>query len=189
MKTFAPAALTALNSGSVAMTMLVYMDLPSGPLRLNTSTATIDWSGHAWVGAGSMGSIEQIKDAPSGRDGLRFNLSGVPQSLLAEVMGTTVRSRDAAVYLCILNPDTLAVLHVEQAWAGKLSQMPITRTQDTRVISVTGAHIGDHFDRPKPFRQTDPDQQKAYPGDTSRRFIVAQAAHQDVWPSAEWGRK
>ena len=189
MKIFAPAALAALNSGSVTMTMLVYMDLPAGALYLNTSPATIEWDGHTWVGAGSMGSIEQIKDAPSGRDGLRFNLSGVPQSLLAEAIGVSVRSRDAAVYLCILDQASLAVLHVEQAWAGELSQMPITRSADARMISVTSAHIGDRFDRPKPFRQSDPDQQRAYPGDTSRRFIVAQSNHQDVWPSAEWGRK
>lgn len=189
MRIYSPEGVAALSAGRVVVTMLIYMDLPAGELRLNASSATIDWDGHTWVGAGSMGGVEQIKDSPSGRDGLRFVLSGVPQSLLAQAVGTSVRDRDAAVHLALLNVASLTAFDVKQAWAGKLSQMPITRSGDSRAISVTAAHIGDHFDRPKPFRQSDADQQRAYPGDTSRRFIVAQAAHQDVWPSAEWGRK
>jgi hypothetical protein len=52
------------------------------------------------------------------------------------------------------------------------------------------------FARPKPFKYSDADQQRYVsvdsPGveDTSMRFTVSQAMHQDIWPAAAyWSKK
>lgn len=189
MRDTTPAALAALGSNDLTLALLVYMDLVAGPLRLNSSVVTLSWDGYDWVGAGGLGSVDEVKESVSERKPIRFQLSGLPTAVMATVLGNSVRDRDCQIWLAVLNPTTHALLDVIPTWAGKLSQASITRSTDSRVISVTAAHIGDYFDRPKPFRQTDADQRRAYSGDTSRRFIVSQSQHQDAWPAASFFKR
>jgi hypothetical protein len=182
-RTVAAPAQAVLDGGTPVVVAFVEMML-STPLRLNTSAATINWNGNDWTGAGSMGAIEEIDDTPADAKGVRFTLSGVPSALLAVALAEPVRNKACTIYFGILDPTTHAVLDSIQAWSGTLDTMPITQSGETCTISATAEHAGANFARPKPLRYTDADQQRLYPGDTSLRFVVSQANHQDTWPAA-----
>lgn len=188
MRTVNVSAQAVLDGPTAPVVMLVEMLLTS-PLRLNTSNVTINWNGYDWLGTGSLGSIEEVDDAPSEQKGMRFTVSGVPTSLLSVALQEAVRNKACTLYLAVLDPASAAVLDVLQAWAGTLDTMPITQSGETCTINVVAEHAGATFSRPKPVRYTDADQQKLYPGDTSLRFVTSQANHQDVWPAAAFFRQ
>jgi hypothetical protein len=177
-----------LAGGTPPVVVFVEM-LLSAPLRLNTSAVTINWNGSDWLGAGAQGAIEEIDDAPGEPKGMRFLLSGVPSAMLSMALSEPIRNKPCTLYLGVLDPTTHAILDVVQAWSGTLDQMPITQTGDTCTIAATAEHAGATFARPKPLRYTDADQQRLYPGDTSLRFVVSQANHQDTWPAAAFFRQ
>lgn len=185
VRTVAAPAQAVLDGSTPVIVAFIEM-LLSSPLRLNTSAVTIDWNARSWLGAGLLGTIEEIDDTPNESKGLRFMLSGVPSSMLAIALGEQVRNKPCTIWFAILDPTTHAVLDAVQAWAGTLDQLPITQTGDTCTITATAEHAGANFARPKPLRYTDADQQRLYPGDTSLRFVVSQANHQDVWPAAAY---
>lgn len=190
MRDIDPSAADALESGVVKFAVLVYVDLDAGELRL-CSGRTVDWDGHTWTGAGTLGSIDGIAETAgeAEKKGLSMSLSGMSAAVLSSVLSASVRDHDCAIYFAVLDYATESVLDALQLFSGKLSQASITRTKDGRSIGVNVAHISDYFSRPKPFRNTDSDQRSAYSGDTSRRFVVSQAQKQDVWPAASWFRK
>lgn len=188
MRTINAGALAVLAGGAAPLTLFVDMQL-SSPLRLSTSAMTIAWNGYDWLGAGALGSVEEVEDTPADQRSLRFTLSGVPTAMLSVALQEAVRNKACTLYLAVLNATTHAVEDVVQAWAGTLDQMPITQTGETCTISVVAEHAGATFSRPKPLRYTDADQQRLYPGDTSLRFVTSQANHQDVWPAASFFRQ
>lgn len=188
MRTINAGALAVLAGGAAPIALFVEM-LLSSPLRLNTSSMTIAWNGYDWLGAGNLGSIEEVQDTLAEQRGLRFTISGVPTAMLSVALQEAVRNKPCTVYLCVLNETTHAVEDVVQAWAGTLDQMPITQSGETCTIGVVAEHAGATFARPKPLRYTDADQQRLYPGDTSLRFVTSQANHQDVWPAAGYFRQ
>ena len=59
-----------------------------------------------------------------------------------------------------------------------------TGGRSLRTVSVTAEHIAVAMSRPKGARYTDADQRRLFPGDRALEYIVSQATHQDVWPSA-----
>jgi hypothetical protein len=189
MRDIDPSAQAYMESGHALMAALVFLDLASGPLRLNTSSITIPWDGHDWIGAGGLGSIEPVEETSGEHKPVQLSLSGMPAAVLSSVLGTSVRDRDCGIWLCILSPADCSVLDAVHTFSGKLSQAPISRSPTSRTVGVIAAHLGDYFARPKPFRNTYADQLSAYAGDTSRRFVVSQAQHQDQWPASTWRPK
>lgn len=188
MRTLSGAASAALSSSRVTIATLVEMMLTQ-PIRLNSSPVNLPWGGYDWLGAGNLGAIDEVKDSPGERKPLRFSLSAVPSDQLSLALQEPVRNRICNVYLAILDNDTQQVVDAPLTWTGTLSHMPIEQTGDTAVISVIAAHAMDTMGRIKPLRYTDADQRRLFAGDTSLRFVVSQANHQDIWPAASFFRQ
>lgn len=188
MRSISGPAGAALASGRVALVLLVEMQL-STTIRLASSAVTITWSGFDWIGAGSLGAVEEVADVAGEHKPLRFVLSGVPSANLSIALQEPIRDKPCIVRMAVLDPDTHAVLDAPVVWTGTLDQMPVTLSGETCTIAVVAEHAGVAYARPKPLRYTDADQQRLYPGDTSLRFVVDQAQHQDVWPAASYFRR
>lgn len=178
----APAA--AVLGNRLALAQLVEMDL-TVPLYVTTARDTIVWSSKTYIG-GRQTAIDAIKDQGGEVVGVAFQLSGVPNDLLAIALAEPIQGKAVRVYTCLMDPDTQAILDVLPAWAGTLDQMPVSQGIDTSVITVTAEHRGITFASPKGKRYSDGDQQALYAGDLSLSHIVAQATHQDTWPAAEF---
>lgn len=189
MRDIGTAALAALSSDSLGMVTLVEMEL-SSPLRLCTSGYDITHDGDVYTGSGNLGSVSEITDTQGEVKGLSFSMSGIPSGYIAIALAEDVRGKPCRVFTGIVSSDTGALLDVVQSWSGTLDRMGIIKSADgVCTISVTAEHGGVTFGRPKPLRYTDADQQRITAGDTSMRFCVSQAQHQDIWPSVEWFKK
>lgn len=189
MKTVSAGVAAILAGDGVPITVLVQLDL-TATVYLNLSPVTINYDGHDWLGAGTLGTINEISEAAGEYTSLEFTLSGVPTDMVSLALGEVVRNKPVTVSLAILDPTTHEVEDVQTIWAGKLDTMTIKQANGSSVISVTAEPNAVEFARAKQFRYTDADQ-KAHvtPTDNSLRYIVSQAQHQDVWPAASYWKK
>ena len=83
--------------------------------------------------------------------------------MIALALGESARNKSCVVYLAVLDPVTHAVADVQTLWRGTLDQMPVSEDGSSSVISVTALHRAKLFQRVKPLRYTDGDQQKGCP--------------------------
>lgn len=188
MRTLSTAGLAALSGSSIGVTLLIEMDLDS-TVYLSMSGVDFEYGGHTWVGAASVGSIDEVRDSAGERQSLKMTLSSVPTSLLSLALGSPVRGKSLKIYEALLDPGTYAVLDAPLVWSGSLDAMSIEENGQSGTISVTAEHRGTTFARVKPLRYTDGDQQRLYAGDRSMQFVVSQANHRDVWPAAAFFRQ
>lgn len=188
MRSFNANAIAALNASEVGLLLL--LSIATTPaIYLNSSNITLEYGGQTWRGAGNLGTIEPLGEKAGTLEGLRFQLNALPADVLALALSDEVRGAAVALSVAIRNVSTGAVLDAVQLFAGTMDQLPIVYDGQRAAISATAIHRGETFARPKPLRNTDGDQQKLYPGDTSRRFIVSQSQQQLVWPAASFFRQ
>lgn len=190
MRNIPPDAVAALASPQAPVCLLIRMDL-TAPVFVTTADANIEYDGETWLGVSLVGSVEQIADSVGEQAALNFTLSSVPNDVLALALESAneARGKRCRVYLHIFDPVTMLPLFTELFWSGTLDQMTISEGKDSGSVSVKAEHRSVTFGRPKPVRYTDADQRRLFPGDKSLQYIVSQANHQDIWPSAEWGKK
>lgn len=191
MRALSSTSQATIASGAMPpMILLLHMETTPA-VRLNSTPHTVSYQGSDWLGAGNFGSIDAVSDAPGDESALRFSLSGVPADSIALALGDAPQTKGARVTLsvAILDPSTKAIADVLQLFRGYVDQMPISYGPKGASIGVICTHRGETFSRPKPLRNTDADQQRLVPGDTSRRFVVSQSRVQDVWPAASLYRQ
>ena len=181
---------SALLGNRFAIALLVELQLTQ-PVRVSTSRDSIEWpvgSGKVFIGGKQTG-VDTISEQGGEVRGMAFTLSGVPTEYLSIALSEPIQGKVVVVWWCLMNPDTHAIVDVLELWRGTLDTMPISQGPQTGTIKVTAEHRGITFRRPRGTRYTDADQKRLAPGDRSLEFIVAQAQHQDVWPSAAFFRK
>lgn len=171
----------------LALAQMVEMDL-TAPLYVTTARDSITYGAKTYLG-GRQTAIDAIRDQGGQIEGLAFQLSGVPNDMLAIALAEPIQGKAVRVYTALMDPDTLAILDFVQAWSGTLDQMPISQAAASSTITVTAEHRGIAFARPKGYRYSDSDQQLLYPGDLALQFITAQATHADVWPASAYFRQ
>ncbi len=186
MRTLSTAGAALLGKQS-ALTLLVELQL-STSIYVNTSAVDIEWGGHTYIGGRSV-SIEPVNDQGGEMQQLRFSLSGVPSEYVALALAEPIQGKRVIVSTALMSADTNVITDVLRLWTGTLDQMPIKHGPQTSTISVTAEHRGIAFSRPKGVRYSDADQRRAHSGDRALEYLVDQSTHQDVWPSAAYGRQ
>lgn len=189
MRSLTAPELAALSAPTVGAVLLLEMLYSPVPLRANSSAVDIAWGGQTWLRTGGFGGVDAVRDTTGEITALKFVLSAVPQDALALALASSARNVPVTLRLATLDAGTHAVVGAHVVFQGVGDQTPVTEGADSSTIAVTAQHLGTLLRRRKPFRNTDLDQQRRYPGDTSRRFVVSQAQKKDVWPSSEWGRR
>ena len=187
MRSLSTAAITALNSPSVPLILLLELGFAM-PVRANSSNVDIDAFGQTFLRTGILGGVDPVRDSSGELAGLKFTLSGVPSENIALSLGESARGKSCKLWCAVLDPDTHAVVDAPLIFAGELDQMPISQQGTSCTVGVTAFHMGALFRRTRSLNQTESAQKRLYPGDTSRRFLISQANHKDVWPAASFGR-
>lgn len=188
MRTLPANVLAAVSARTLPMTIMIQMDLTQ-PLYVTMANADIDYAGVLWRGCGTAVSIDPVSDTVGDRQSVKFTLSSVPNDVLAIALAEPMQGKRVRVYAAIGDPETYQIIRREQLFSGILEQPQTQEGQELGQVVVAAESLAEVFTRPKPVRYIDSDQQRRFPGDTCMRFIVSQAQHQDVWPSAAWGRQ
>lgn len=186
-----PAEAAGLLGVGFGLALLIELQLTT-PVYITTAAVDIVYAGNTYIG-GRMVSLDAVKSAAGTVDKITATLSGVPSEYLSLAMSTAITGKRMRLYVAFLDPETHAIAWADLAWTGQLDQMPIRHGVDASAVSVTAEHRGIVFSRPKGERYTDASQRRTRPGatppttaDRCLEYLVSQANHADVWPSAEF---
>jgi hypothetical protein len=187
VRTLSGPVLAAIATGRVGLAQFVFADL-SVPQYINTSGWDIDWNGHTWLGGIGIGTIDTIEDSPGEVKGLRFDLSGVPSSLIAVSLAEPLQGKVCTIYTAIFDLDAFQVLDGYVEWSGFLDTMQLQEQNATAAISVTAEHAGIDLIRARVSKYTAQDQKLIDPADLGFQYVIDQSDQPIVWPAASFFR-
>ncbi len=193
MKSISVAQQAALDAAYSPPVLFAEVAWEEGTERYVTAGASIVWNGYTWLGIGSIVDIAPVVESDAVEaNAVRFTLSGVPSSRVAQALATHSQGRDVTLWFAPLDPETLAIIDTPvQEFKGRLdapalleSRDPATNevvstvsiTAESRMAALLGAAVR---------RYTHEDQLKFAPGDTFFEFGAAMAERLIVFPSAQ----
>ena len=139
MRTLSTAALAALQSSPLPMALLIEMDLTS-PLYMCTAGVNLVIAGQTYVGTGTLGRIDAVQDSPAEIKPLKFELSGVPSTLIALALAEPVKGKAVRVKTALFDPATYQIIETRLRWQGRLDVMAIEDGIPTATVQVSAEH-------------------------------------------------
>jgi len=181
---FSVAMENALSSPSVALGLAVYMDWPSGPVRMWTGNVGISYGGFTWLGAGKVGKIDRITDTLDKSDvGIELTLNFLDDALRNEINTTTPTGRAASVYLWLIDIATVQVSDSYEIFSGFVDRVQIVDAGETGSINVRLASELAMLQRSRYFTLSDAHQKFLFTGDKGCEFATK------MDETIYWGRK
>lgn len=170
-----PAVIDALNQPHVSALYALKLDLVSGFSRMHSGLGPLVIGGEVYHGVGAMGSVsaqkEQLSTSPTK---LNVSLTGLDDSLLAEVMRERLVDRMAWLYLVVIGADGVP-LNACLQFKGRISQTPI-KAGETNTIQLTISNIFEDWQKGINRRNTDESHRREHSDD---RFYRYQSEMQD----------
>lgn len=180
-------ALANFGSQSVEAFPLVEMQLATGTLYLAGTPFDVPWNGQTWLATYGLGSIEAITESASEAAGCAFTLSGIPSSMVSQVLTENVRGKPVTVRLASISAGALSV--DANVWQGYLDTMSIADGAESAVVRVTAEHRLVSWQSPHPVNFAHAEQILIAPTDTFYSRTADMAQKTVVWPSLEFFKK
>jgi len=162
--------------------LLGAFDYGSGIVRGWTGIGDLVWGGSTYTGVGHFLNVSTIGETMDIRaEGVQFQLTGIPQSMLALVLGEHYQGRPAKCWIGCLDtsgqiiPDPVLVLD------GRMDTVEIHEGADTGTITQHVESELIDLRRPRTTRYTDAEQKARYPGDRGLEFIESLQDKQIMW--------
>ena len=176
--------IAALNQPHVSALYALKLDLVSGMSRLHSGLGELVLGGEVYYGVGALGAVspqkEQISTSPTK---LSVTLTGLDNSLLAEVMRERIVDRMAWLYLVVIGPAEVPLKACLQ-FKGRIAQTPV-KAGKTNTIQLSVSNIFESWKQGLPYRCTDESHQRLYPGDRFFRYQDQMANREIHWGSAK----
>jgi hypothetical protein len=169
-----PDTLAAIGQRGFHPTLLVFVDWPTGPVRVHSGLGVIAWAGVNWQGVGDLGGIS----LPSELGGLAqqpglISLGGLPAQI-DDDLRLDLRGRAVQVFYGVVTARAGNVLIGTpfEVFAGAIDGVRDEQTAGTRLISLELASGPSQLRRGAAVH-SHADQQARYPGDTGGRLSNA----------------
>ena len=188
MRTLSTAALAALQRNPLPIALLIEMDL-SAPIYLNTGGIDLTIGGTVYSGTQGLGRVDAVQESPAEIKPLRFELGGVPSSMIALALAEPVQGKAVRVKTALFDPDTYQIIETRLRWQGLLDVMSIADGMPTATVQVSAEHSAIDLLRTVTSFYSDAEQRRLFAGDPSLQYMASQAEIKIVWPAATWGRK
>src|SRR5580765_4937422 len=178
-----PEVLVALASTIIRPAIFVKATFFTGDLFLWTGLGNISWGGETWLGIGSLGGISVIEDGASVEArGITLTLSGIVQSVLADVLQELQLGAPVIVYLGLFDetgttliPDPLV------CWSGRMDQPTIEMGGNTAMLSINCENRLLEMNVAVDRRYTQDDAQISSPGDLAFQFVAGIQSRTIYW--------
>lgn len=172
-RSMSPAMLAAFPSPLLRPAIFVTATFVTGPVYLWTGLAPITWSGHTWLGVGSLLGISGSEDgATVAARGMSLSLSGIDASFLADAMQEFRQGLPVVVYLGLFDSSGALIADPLTSWAGRMDQPTVEVAAETAVITINCENRLLDMNVAVDRRYTQDDQQIDSPGDMGLQFVT-----------------
>lgn len=172
---------TALQANRLAAFALLDLGFTSGTDYVCTLAHDVSYGGNTYIAGYGVLNIAAVTETAGSAQGLQIQIAGAPAANLALALTERVQGRPITMRMAVL--DAAGALQVDDnVWAGLMDTMAIDDSGDQPVVTITAEHMLAVWDRARPVRYTDAQQQALYPGDRCCEFVVDLAERQIVWP-------
>jgi hypothetical protein len=178
--------ITEITAGNLRPIILVAMQFSSGWVYLWSGTGTLSWNGQSWTGTGYLGKMEALTETQEVEaQGVRFSLSGVPNSLLTSALQEVRQGNPVIVYQGFLTAADAVVSSPYQAWAGRMDSCEIEEGGETSTIYLIAESRLIDLKRSRERRFTHDDQQIDFSGDLGFEFVPAIQEKNVIWGGSQ----
>ena len=188
MRTLSAPALAALQRSPLPIALLIEMDL-TAPLYLNTGGIDLTIGGIIYSGTQGLGRVDAVQESPAEIKPLRFELGGVPSTMIALALAEPVQGKAIRVKTALFDPTTYQIIETRLRWQGQLDVMAIEDGIPTATVQVNAEHSAIDLLRTSASYYSNAEQRRLYSNDPSLQYVAGQAETKIVWPAASWGRK
>lgn len=172
---------TALQANRLAAFVLLDLGFSSGTDYVCTLAHDVIYNGNTYVASMGVLSVASVTETGGSVQGLQIQIAGAPQANLAIALSERVQGRPITMRLAVL--DAAGALQVDtNVWSGLMDTMQIDDSGDQPIVTITAEHMLAVWERARPVRFTDAQQQALYPGDRCCEFVADLAERQIVWP-------
>lgn len=179
-RTLNAATLGAVRGQHVPYLFFVQMAF-SQPVRLCTAPYNVEWAGQTWVGMGSLGGIDPMREqAALEATGVRITLSGIPTDTIALALGEQYQGKALQIWFAPLTDDLRLVSDPVRIFTGRMDTMDV-ELDVTASISLSAESKMVTWDTPRVRRYNHEDQQVRFPGDRGFEFVAQMVEKQLVW--------
>jgi len=184
-----PATVAALGKTPIYPIVLLYLDWPSGPLRLHSNVGPLIYDGFTWTGVGAFGGL-QIPGEESGllAQSAQLRLYGVPDDMDA-YLDEPIRNRDGEILFGVTTEraGTVLIGAPFSIFIGYMDAMRDVVELDNGTLRrdvVVDLARGPSQRSFTELFHTYEDQLRAHPGDTAGRLFINAEARRDnlKWP-------
>ena len=181
------AVATALGGSHVTLLLLLELGWDSGTQYITSAPHDVEWSGHTYIAAQGIGSIEPTTETATEARGLTFTLSAVPGAAIAAALTEPVQGRPVTLRLGIVDAGVLRV--DPNVWSGSFDVMTIDARYPNPTIRVTAEHAMLAWQTPSGALFSDAEQQADHAGDKFFEFAAQMAEATLVWPAKTYFEK
>jgi hypothetical protein len=184
-----PATLAAMARTPIYPVVMVYLDWPTGPVRVHSNVGTITYDGHDWTGVGNFAGLQM----PGEETGLisqpaQLRLIGAPDEL-DQYLDDPIRDRDGEILFGLVtdragntligDPFSIFIGYMD-AMRETVASEDGTLRRDL-LIDVAGGPSQRAFTE---LYHTYEDQKREFPGDTAGRLVINAEAEREklTWP-------
>jgi hypothetical protein len=184
-----PATLAAMARTPIYPVVMIYLDWPTGPVRVHSNVGTITYDGHDWTGVGNFAGLQM----PGEETGLisqpaQLRLIGAPDEL-DQYLDDPIRDRDGEILFGLVtdragntligDPFSIFIGYMD-AMRETVASEDGTLRRDL-LIDVAGGPSQRAFTE---LYHTYEDQKREFPGDTAGRLVINAEAEREklTWP-------
>ena len=176
---------TAMALGSVNAFPLLEFQFASGTDYICGLAHDVVYNANTYLGAGGALSIEAMRETATQTEGLKVTLVGSTAANVALALSEKVQGRLMTLRLALI--DGAGALQVDDnVWTGLMDTLQLDDSADRSVGVITAEHMRVIWERPRPKRYTDAQQQIDFPGDLGLQYVEEMAEAQIVWPGKEF---
>lgn len=150
----------ALCAPVLRCALLASLQFADNTVYVWSGLGPLTWNGNTYQGVGSLGSISTISEGSTVEaEGVTFTLSGIPASLVSEVLWETRLLYTAQVYLALWDASGNLIADPVLSYRGKMDQPSISDDGKTCTISISTENVLVDLNRSCYRRYTNDDQQ------------------------------
>ena len=152
---------TAICAPVLRPAILCSLQFADNTLYMWSGLGPITWNGMTFIGVGTLGSISAIsEDSTVEAKGVVFSLSGIPSTIIAEVLWETRLLYTAKVWFALFDANGVLIPSPICSYVGKMDQPSLEDNADTCTIAIATENVLIDLNRPCFRRYTADDQQQ-----------------------------